>query len=334
MPGLYTEPSTHGIGQHAYYNIAYGDHGPEDTKWIKEVIVRLTAALDAYVKQYGCDINLIEPKGLPPKIDRAFNGSLNCSESVMGILIKAPRNIAAAVKTCVYTPEQLEQLTVDIESKIAHPSATLQDEEQPGKPGHSARGTGGANSGSNFIFTNEDFDAQYHLATNIYETYNVKAVKYSNRSKLILADLQIYLAILKFCHETPNTDGSLPTARIITLWRVFNDAGISSRKSDGKRLATLRNLLSDCGWIKWQDNGYRRGSNGVAGQAMRWAITSEFYSLLEEREEEEPSCEEQSVVLPIRTLGLRPINLGYYTCSFDLERLDALISADYLLSAA
>ena len=79
MPGLYTEASTHGIGQHAYYNVAYGDHGPEDTNWIKAIIGRLTKALDAYAKQCGCDVKIIEAKGLPPKIVRSANGSLNCT---------------------------------------------------------------------------------------------------------------------------------------------------------------------------------------------------------------------------------------------------------------
>ncbi len=64
MPGIYTEASTHGTGQHAYYNVAYGDHGPEDTNWIKAILVRLTKTFDAFAKQCGCDVKIIEAKGL------------------------------------------------------------------------------------------------------------------------------------------------------------------------------------------------------------------------------------------------------------------------------
>ncbi len=333
MPGLYTEASTHGIGQHAYYNVAYGDHGPEDTNWIKTVIVRLTKALDAYAKQCGCDIKIIEPKGLPPNIVRSTNGSLNCTSSTMGIYIKAPRGIASAVKTCVYTPEQLEELAIDIESKLA----PVRDEEQPGKqnkPGRSEKCACGCSEGSNFIFTVKDFDAQYRHAKEIYEEYDLKTVKYSNRTGLLWADVQIFLMILKYCYENPNKDGSLPVSRIAALWRLVNDAGISDRRFDGKRLATLRDLFSDCGWIAWQDNHYRRGSNGVAGQAMKWKITSEFYVSLTEGEKKESSCEEQQLELPIRKRGLRPINDGYYTFCYDSSQIEAIIGHECLQSAA
>ena len=330
MPGLHTEASTHGIGQHAYYNVAYGDHGPEDTNWIKAVIVRLTKALDAYAKQCGCDVTIIEAKGLPPKIMRSANGSLNCTASTMGVYIKAPRDIASAVETCIYTPEELEALAIEIESRLA----PVRDEEQPQEPGRSEKSSCGCSGGSNFIFTVKDFDAQYRHAKEIYEEYDLKAVKYSNRTGLLWADVQISLMILKYCYENPNKDGSFPGARIATLWRLVNDAGISDRRFDGKRLATLRDLFSDCGWIAWQDNHYRRGSNGVAGQAMKWGITSEFYCSLTEGEKKEPSCEEQHLELPTRQRGLRPINAGYYTYYYDFAQIEAIITQDSLQSAA
>ena len=333
MPGLYTEASTHGIGQHAYYNVAYGDHGPEDTNWIKTVIVRLTKALDAYAKQCGCDIKIIEPKGLPPNIVRSRNGSLNCTTSTMGIYIKAPRDFAGAAKTCVYTPERLEELAIEIESKLA----PIPDEEQPdlpGEPNRSAKPSCGATGGSNFIFTVKEFDAQYRNAKEIYEEYNLKAVKYPNRTGLLWADVQIFLMIVKYCYEHPNKDGSLPVARIAALWRLVNQAGICDRRFDGKRLATLRDLFSDCGWIDWQDNHYRRGSNGVAGQAMKWKITSEFYGCLTIGEKKESSCEEQHLELPVRKHGLRPLNAGYYTFCYDFAQIEAIITQDCLQSAA
>lgn len=311
MPGLYTEPSTHGIGQHAYYNVAYGEYGPEDTSSIKDIIVRLTKALDQYAKQSGCNIKIIEPKGLPANIIRSANGSLNCTSSTMGVFIKCPRDIAKAVNTCVYTVDDLEQLAIEIEAKLVPPSTALRDAERHGLKD---------SSGSNFIFRQSDFDAQYRHAKEIYEEYNLKSVRYCNRGKLLWADLQIFMAILKYCYEDPNEDGSLPNARIIALWRLFNTAGISNRKPDGKRIATLRNLLSDCGWIKWQDNRYRPGSNGLVGQAMKWAITSEFYNVIKKK----ASCGEQQLHLPIRTHGLRPINSGFYSFTYDPNDLDMI----------
>ena len=174
----------------------------------------------------------------------------------------------------------------------------------------------------------------YRHAKEIYEEYDLKAVKYSNRTGLLWADVQIFLMIVKYCYENPNKDGSLPNARIAALWRLVNQAGISDRKFDGKRLALLRDLFSDCGWIEWQDNHYRRGSNGVAGQAMKWAITSEFYCSLTTGEKKEPSCEEQQLELPMRKHGLRPINAGYYTYYYDSSQIEAIITQESLQSAA
>ena len=67
---------------------------------------------------------------------------------------------------------------------------------------------------------------------------------------------------------------------------------------------------------------------------MKWEITSEFYCSLTKGEKKEPSCEEQQLELPVRQHGLRPINAGYYTYYYDFAEIEAIITQDYLQSAA
>ena len=95
---------------------------------------------------------------------KASNGSLNITDSKQGVLIKAPRDIKAAVETCVYTIEQLEELTAEI-------AATIPEEkkDEPKK----AKGNGGGgegndggdgagSNGSNVMFSQEEFAVSCH----------------------------------------------------------------------------------------------------------------------------------------------------------------------------
>ena len=334
LHGIYTETSTHGKGVHGYVIIDYQDHGPEDTKWIKQVYVNFIKTLNRKAKQIGIDIELIEPKGLPVNVVKASNGSLNITDSKQGVLIKAPRDIKAAVETCVYTIEQLEQLTAEI-------AATIPEEkkEEPKKAkgnggggGDSGAGSNG-NNGSNVMFSQEEFDRLVPLARQIHYANNLKHVVLSNRVKIDVEDIAAMLLILLFCKRHPrkeHANGALPCTRLRKLWAVMQEAGIISRAYDPKRIAFIRNLLADYQFLEFTSATY------APGKAMCWGITDEFQEILKNTFTKVATQEEQTLVLPSKINGIRPVSLWNYRPSpFDYAQLDefGLVSSFELLSA-
>ena len=215
LPGVYTEVSTHGKGVHGYVVVDYQDHGPEDTQYIKEAYSAFIKTLDRKAKQIGIDIELIEPKGLPVNVIRAPNGSLNISDSKQGVLIKAPRDIEAAVKTCVYTIGQLEELTVEI-------AATIPEEKKvEGK-----NGSGNGGPGSNAMFSQDEFDRVIPFARQLHYANNLKHVVLANRVKIAVEDIAAFLLILIFCKEHPrkeHANGAMPCTRLRKLWAIMQE---------------------------------------------------------------------------------------------------------------
>ena len=262
LPGIYTEGSTHGKGVHGYVVIDYQDHGPEDTPYIKETYSGFIKTLDRKARQIGIDIELIEPKGLPVNVVRTPNGSLNVTASKQGVLIKAPRDIESAVETCIYTIEQLEELTGEI-------AATIPEEKK--KEGKNGGGNGGA--GSNAMFSQDHFDRVIPLARQLHYANNLKHVVLANRVKIAVEDIAAFLLILIFCKEHPrkeHANGALPCTRLRKLWAFMQEAGIICRAYDPKRIAFIRNLLADYQFLE-----FRRATYGP-GRAMCWGITDEF----------------------------------------------------------
>jgi hypothetical protein len=323
LPGIHTEASTHGKGVHGYVVIDYQDHGPEDTKRIKEVYVNFIKTLDRKAKQIGIDIELIEPKGLPVNVIRAPNGSLNVTDSKQGVLIKAPRNIESAVKTCIYTIEQLEELTAEI-------AATIPEETKEG----SKTGSGNSGAGSNAMFSQDEFDRVIPLARQLHYANNLKHVVLASRVKIAVEDIAAFLLSLIFCKEHPrkeHANGALPCTRLRKLWAFMQEAGIICRAYDPKRIAFIRNLLADYQFLEFRSATY------APGKAMCWGITDEFHALLIEVVIKTATQEEQVLALPVKIKGIRPVSLWTYRpTTHDYAHLSdlGLVSSMELVTAA
>ena len=341
LPGVHTETSTHGKGVHGYVIVDYQNHGPEDTKWIKETYVKFIKTLNRKAKHIGIDIELIEPKGLSVNVVKAVNGSMNITDSKQGVLIKAPRDIKAAIETCVLTIEQLEQLTDEI-------AATIPEEkkEEPKKAkgnggnsdGNGGSGDGGGDAaGSNVMFNEDEYDRLVPLARQIHYASNLKQVVLTNRVKIEVEDIAAMLLILLFCKRHPREEhtngalpGPMPCTRLRKLWTVMREAGIISRAYDPKRIACIRNLLADFQLLEFTSATY------APGKAMCWGITDGFHEVLKEKMLKVATQEEQLFALPSRINGTRPISLWKYEPSpLDYDKLDefGLISSFQLLNA-
>jgi len=113
---------------------------------------------------------------------------------------------------------------------------------------------------------------------------SIKAGRYDVTPK----DFGIALLILKHCTEDANPDGSLPHARIASLWSALFNVGDISRPFNHHRFTAIRNWLSDHGYVTWVDNSYFPthfiGSLKVDGKAMKYGLSLEVMDWFRERE--------------------------------------------------
>ena len=281
--GCYSEVSTSGLGGHGYVIVDYGDWTAEE---VKDIWIAFCDALDRKCQHLKFNIEKVEPKGLPGTIV-VENRSLIPEKCKMGILIKLPRDIKAAMATCVVTVEEILELTEKINDSIP------------------ATETVAVNPCCSNLFGNPEKIEKYRpFARKIFYTYdNFKKATAGIRATY--EDLAIALYVLKFCKLRPNTgdyDGQLPTARIREIWEIMYEEGSVERQYDAKRWKILRNLLSDYGFLDWESSEY------CQDQAMQWEITDDLLDTLTLKEKKSISIEEATSSLPPITEGKRPIN--------------------------
>lgn len=288
LPGCYTEISTGGIGGHGHVIVDYNEWLAED---FKPVWRDLCNALDKKCRAEGINIEKIEPKGLPAVVIKQKMGVSD--SSTMGILIRFPRNIRAAMGTCVLTPEDIISITEKIEATI--PKAETIIKESP--------------ACSNLLCERDDIDRLEGFGRKALYAYNPTAVL-SNRVRVTVEDVAVALWIITFCKKHHNSKGHTPGNRIRAIWKVLREQGITKRAFDPKRWAFIRNMLSDYGYIDWLDASY------APGKAMEWEITDELESVLCNLMSSLSSGEEQHYSLPPVIHGQRPINRWNYTLNW------------------
>ena len=112
--GCYTEVSTSGLGGHGYVIVEYGDWTAEE---VKDIWIALCDALDRKCQHLRLNIEKVEAKGLPGVVV-VENRRLMTEKCKMGVLVKLPRDIKAAMTTCTMTPERIVELTQKINDSI------------------------------------------------------------------------------------------------------------------------------------------------------------------------------------------------------------------------
>ena len=105
-----------------------------------------------------------------------------------------------------------------------------------------------------------------------------------NRAVLTAEDVAVFATLLNFFHENRNADGSLPVARIRSLWKSLYECGDISRAWDHHRFMWLRDKLTVLGLIDWEDSTYVVGDkeNGVIGQACKWSGSERLLNIISE----------------------------------------------------
>ena len=104
-----------------------------------------------------------------------------------------------------------------------------------------------------------------------------ESVGTSSRARVDAIDLAIALPILKFCSQNMNSDGTMPTKRIKTIWdRLFAEGEID-RAFDYHRWKVIRDLIEtqDAVWrwrivISTPDSSMTRAL--IKGKAAKWKL--------------------------------------------------------------
>ncbi len=222
--------------------------------------------------------------------------------SKMGILIKMPRNIKAAMGTCVLTPWEIVRITDEIEASIPATKVVAP-----------------APACSNLICEREDIDSLFGYARKLVYAYHPQIVL-SNRVRVTPEDVAVALWIVRFTKQRANKAGHTPGNRIRAIWNVLREQGITARAFDPKRWAYIRNMFSDYGYIEWANAQYS------PGKAMQWSITDEMEAVLDDLMSSSSTGEEQAYSLPPLIQGQRPINCWTITFNWTdrIAELDAL----------
>jgi len=287
FPGLYFEASTNGKGAHGYFVVRKGDLGAEA---LNVALKRLDGWLKDLLARGAWDVENVEVKGQAPEFHWG-DGKYELRSYRSGQLAKLPREALARGDelrgTTRLTYEELLRLT---QAEVRVAAAT------PARPpGRGARRGGAppreaAGSTSGLSIPQELAEQVKGRLLRVARDLFPAGMTTGTGRAVTHEDMATLLAILKYCSENPNADGSTPTARVKALWEGLYRRDYTGRGWDHHRYKVLRDWLSREGHLDWEEEDYVIGREvgGVfrKGQAARWAAGEHLLAMLEDRDAE------------------------------------------------
>ena len=254
FPNLYFEPSTNGNGVHGYLVVSksndrdYNKAAKALDRWLKAVLSETTF-----------DVEDVEIKGKCSIWERG-----NVTE---GTLAKYPRDVARFEEwqqTTSFTVGEINEL---VETSPIKP-----------KPKKECRGSG---SISGKHIETETITALLPFGRDLLGQEQV-AIGSKNRAVVTAEDVAVFTTLLKFFTDNRNADGSMPVARIRSLWKSLYECGDITRAWDHHRFMWLRDRITGLELIDWEDSTYVVGENGHPGQACKWNASEKLLNIIQE----------------------------------------------------
>ena len=108
------------------------------------------------------------------------------------------------------------------------------------------------------------------------------AIGSKNRAVVTHEDVAVFATLLDFFAKSPNADGSMPVARIRSLWKSLFESADAGRAWDHHRYMWLRDKFTALGLIEWVDSTYVVGDrqNGIEGQACKWGPSEKLLTII------------------------------------------------------
>jgi hypothetical protein len=281
FPGLYFEPSTHGNGVHAYLILDTRGFGDERTHSLFGMLDRAIKGIHAewQARNPGLVVEMVEVKGHPPRIDWGRDGKV--ADYTSGQLAKLPREVARRWDEFRQTTKIDDRRVSDLYRRWKV-EKEVRAVVEVGKKAMSPR----SGSITGHVVAQEALDrsdAYRGLAGRLLP----EPLRTSGREVATSEDLAILLMILEACTLRMNSDGSMPTARIIKNWEVLRDNGEVTRPFNPKRFAAMRNFLSREKLLDWEDESYFPFpmSDEGKGRAARWRASERLMEMILEARE-------------------------------------------------
>ena len=275
FPNLYFEPSTNGNGVHGYLVVSksndkdYNRAAKALDRWLKAILSTTTF-----------DVETVETKGTCSIWERG-----NITE---GTLAKYPRDASRFEewqRTTSLTVGEIDDL---VESSPIKP-----------KPKRECQGTG------SIVGKHIDTEAIKALLSFGKDLLGQEQVAIGSKNRVVVTneDVAVFATLLKFFTDNRNADGSLPVARIRSLWKSLYECGDITRAWDHHRFMWLRDKFTALKLIDWEDSTYVVGENGHPGQACKWNASEKLLNIIQEytvNKEEAPAAttikEERSIL--------------------------------------
>jgi hypothetical protein len=120
--------------------------------------------------------------------------------------------------------------------------------------------------------------------------------------------MAIALAIVKACSMKPNSDGSMPTARIKAIWDSLYETGEVERAFDYHRWKAIRDTMEIQGGLEMVDRRFYTGFVGmdgreIKGRAAKWHMAEWLVEKLDEIAGNGFGAEETDGSLPSQDQG-------------------------------
>ncbi len=256
FPGLYFEPSTNGNGVHGYVIVS-----KSDDKEYNRAAKALDRWLKAVLSKTTFDVEEVEIKGTCSIWERG-----NVTE---GTLAKYPRDVSRFKdwkRTASFSVEDIWSL---IETSPIRPMTKKE-----------ARRSG---SIAGKHIEKETVTALLSFGMDVLGQEQV-SIGSKNRAVVTAEDVAVFATLLKFFHENRNADGSLPVARIRSLWKSLYECGDITRAWDHHRFMWLRHKFTALGLTDWENATYVVGDkeNGIVGQACKWCGSERLLTIISE----------------------------------------------------
>lgn len=307
---FYYEESTNGKGIHGYFIV---DKCEKNSEEVNKVLKKFENFLMDQKEKTKADIELVEIKGTLHEIKYKFR---RIKKIKFGTLAKIPRNIKDFIN---YKNKNIK--ITDIEEKYS-----IENKIKKEKKG----------SISKKIINEEDLLTIKPLEDLSREIFGDKPIK-NNKFKITHEDIAIGLMLLCYFKKNKNKDKTLPTNRVMMLWKKLYECNDINRAWNHHRWKTIRDLLSKKGLIYWIDNNYTYGDKRTnqKGIACKWEISKKMYMyikmyLKEFRKEKRASLMDTKSRENIKKTSIKEI-LDVFSYKIPILNILMLNNKDYLM---
>ncbi len=284
FPNLYHEPSTHGKGRHGYFVLfkdGFKDIGVSNyLKRLDKTLKKLLELFLATHPQY--EVENVEIKGTPHIITWAKGAKRQIESMKSGCLAKLPRDIYTRFDDFKNTTVLSFDDIIDLEEKaekIVIPSVIPAPKMLPIVK---IKGSTSAHP-----IKKDEIHAINGPYLEFARSWVPDSVGTSSRARVDAIDLAIALPILKFCSQKMNSDGTMPTKRIKTIWDRLLAEGEIDRAFDYHRWKVIRDLIEANDGLEMHDRLYYTGfvndqGQQIKGLAAKWKLADWLVEELDE----------------------------------------------------